>query len=53
MGEKIEITEDTLYRLFRVYDVMHLVEEWQNYDDDLKARYLFNLIKEIHEKKDT
>ena len=53
MDEKIEITENLLYKLFRLYDLMHLIEEWWDYDDDLKAHYLFNLIKEIHEKKDT
>ena len=53
MDDKIEITEDTLYRLFRVYDVMSLIDEWEDYNDDLKAHYLFNLIKKIHEEKDT
>lgn len=53
MDDKIEITENTLYRLFRVYDVMHLFEEWWDLDDEQKANHLFNLIKEIHEKKDT
>ena len=52
MEEKIEITENMLYNLFRVYDFMHLIDDWQNFDDEMKAHYLFNLLKEIYEKKD-
>lgn len=53
MEEKIEITENMLYNLFRVYDFMHLIDEWWDYDDEMKAHYLFNLLKRIHEEKST
>lgn len=50
--ERIEISEKTLYNLFRAYDFMHLIDEWWDLDDELKAHYLFNLLKEIYEKKE-
>lgn len=51
--DKIEVTEGKLYNLFRVYNFISLVNEWKDYDDEVKAHYLFNLLKKIHEEKDT
>lgn len=48
--DKIEITEELLNKLFTVYNVMEVIEEWENYDNELKAHYLFNILKEIKNK---
>lgn len=49
--EKIEISEETLHKLFKIHDVMGLLEEWEDYDAELKANYLFNILKNIRDKK--
>lgn len=51
MKRELKITEQTLYNLFKIYDVMELFEEWADYDDEMKAHYLFNLLKDVRDGK--
>jgi hypothetical protein len=49
--DKIEITPQTLYNLFRVYNITKITGMLSGLDDEQKAYRLFEIIKNIQEDK--